>query len=86
LDDVGGSAGDYGVAYRDKAGLADVMRARGLRLPDEPVIDFLVTGDLTAPPGAPLLVTVCDRMHDAPLRCAGEFRSFGALSACLPAP
>lgn len=86
LDDVGGTAGDYGVVYRDKADLADVVRARGLRVADEPVIDFLVTGDLTAPPRAALLVTVRDRMHDAPLRCAGELRSFGVLSACLPAP
>ena len=31
LDDVGGTAGDYGVVYRDKAGLADLVRARGLQ-------------------------------------------------------
>jgi len=86
LDDVGGTAGDYGVVYRDKAELASVLRARGLRVADEPVIDFLVTGDLNTPPGAPPLVTVRDRMHNDAPPCAGELRSFGVLSACLPAP
>ena len=86
LDDVGGTAGDYGVVYRDQADLAALVKARGLRVANEPVIDFLVTGDLDAPPGAPPLVSVRDSFHDAPLHCAGELRSFGVLSACLPAP
>jgi hypothetical protein len=29
-------------------------------------------------------VSVRDRFHDAPLDCADELYSFGALSACLP--
>jgi 4-amino-4-deoxy-L-arabinose transferase-like glycosyltransferase len=86
LDDVGGTAGDYGVVYRDQAELARVLQVRGLRVADEPVIDFLVTSDLHAAPGAPPLVTVRDRLHDDALPCAGELRSFGVLSACLPAP
>jgi hypothetical protein len=87
LDDFGGTAGDYGVVYRDKADLASVLQTRGLRVADEPVIDFLVAGDLDAPPGAAPLVSVRDGFHDArPLQCAGELRSFGVLSTCLPAP
>lgn len=86
LDDVGATAGDYGVVYRDKAGLADVVRARGLRVADEPVIDFLVTGDLDLPRGPPPLVTVRDRTHNAPPPCIGELRSFGMLTACFPSP
>ena len=88
LDDLGGTAGDYGVVYRDKAELARVLQARGLRT-DDPVIDFLVTGDLDAPPGAAPLVTVRDGFHDArPLHCSGadELRTSGVLSMCLPAP
>ena len=81
----GGTAGDYGVAYRDKAKLADFVRARGLRVQDEMVIDFLVTGDRESPPGDPPFVTVVDRLLHAAPRCAGELRSFGALDACMPA-
>jgi hypothetical protein len=81
----GGTAGDYGVVYRDKAELADFVRARGLRVRNELVIDFLVTGDRESPPGDAPLVTVVDRLlHPAP-DCAGELRSFGALDACIPA-
>ena len=86
LDDVGGTSGDYGVVYRDKAELADLMRDRGLRVANEPEIDFLVTGDLTAPPREPPPVHVRNRFHDAPSFCSGELRSFGLLSLCLPEP
>jgi hypothetical protein len=86
LDDVGGTAGDYGIVYRDKAELAHVVQARGLRVADESVIDFLVTGDLSAPPPGARLVTVRDRMHNDAPPCAGQLRSFGALSACFPTP
>jgi Dolichyl-phosphate-mannose-protein mannosyltransferase len=81
----GGTAGDYGVVYRDKAELADFVRARGLRVRDETVIDFLVTGDLDSPRGDPPFVTVVDRLHNATLPCDGERRSFGVLEACIPA-
>jgi hypothetical protein len=80
----GGTAGDYGVVYRDKAKLADFVRSRGLRVRDEMVIDFLVTGDRESPTGEPPFVTVADRLRDPAPRCAGELRSFGALDACIP--
>lgn len=82
----GGTAGDYGVVYRDKAALADFVRERGLRVQDEMVLDFLVTGDRDAPPGDPPFVTVVDRFREATRACAGRLRSFGALDACIPAP
>jgi hypothetical protein len=80
----GGTAGDYGVVYRDKAELADFVRAQGLRVQDEVVIDFLVTGDRETPPGDPPFVTVVDRLHNPAPQCAGELRSFGPLDACFP--
>jgi 4-amino-4-deoxy-L-arabinose transferase-like glycosyltransferase len=80
----GGTAGDYGVVYRDKAELADFVRARGLRVRDDLVIDFLVTGDRESPPGDPPYVTVADRLRQLEPDCTGERRSFGALDACLP--
>jgi 4-amino-4-deoxy-L-arabinose transferase-like glycosyltransferase len=80
----GGTAGDYGVVYRDKAELADVVRARGLRVRDDLPIDFLVTGDRDLPPGEPPFVTVADRLRRPAPRCAGELRTFGALAACFP--
>jgi hypothetical protein len=81
----GGTAGDYGVVYRDKLELADLVRARGLRARDDLPIDFLVTGDRDLPPGDPPFVTVVDRLlHPAP-DCPGELRSFGPLDACIPA-
>jgi 4-amino-4-deoxy-L-arabinose transferase-like glycosyltransferase len=81
----GGTAGDYGVVYRDKAELADFVRARGLRVRDDLPIDFLVTGDRDSPPGEPPFVIVVDRLPHPARSCAGELRSFGALDACIPA-
>jgi Dolichyl-phosphate-mannose-protein mannosyltransferase len=87
LDGYGAAGGDYGIVYRDKAELASVLRARGLRVADDPVIDFLVAGDMGAPPGAAPLVPVRNAFDNAlSLPCAGELRSFGLLSTCLPAP
>jgi hypothetical protein len=84
LDDSGGAAGDYGVVYRDKAELASVLRTRGLRVADEPVIDFLISGDLNAPLGPGQAVSVRNGFQDArPLDCDGELRTFGVLSTCL---
>jgi hypothetical protein len=85
LEDVGGTAGDYGVAYRYKDELADAVRARGLRA-DEPIVDFLVTGELNLAPGNSPAVTVTDRMHSDTPSCDGELRSFGPLDACFPPP
>ncbi len=87
LDDLGGTAGDYGVVYRSKAQLANVLHARGLRVGNEPVIDSLVSGKLDAPVDDAQVVTVRDSFHDdQPLECTGELRFFGVLSACLPPP
>ena len=84
VDRNGGTAGDYGVVYRDKASLARIVRARGLRVDDEPVIDFLVVGRGDVPLGDPPYVSVTDRLHNVPPPCAGVLRSLGVLSACLP--
>jgi 4-amino-4-deoxy-L-arabinose transferase-like glycosyltransferase len=85
LDERGGTAGDYGVAYQNKAALARVVRERGLRVADESVLDFLVSGEMGPPPGSRRLVTVRDRLKNAtPLPCDGERRAFGPLTACLP--
>jgi hypothetical protein len=81
----GGTAGDYGVVYRDKAELAGFVRARGLRVRDDLPLDFLVTGDRDTPPGDPPFVMVVDRLLEPARPCAGELRSFGPLDACIPA-
>jgi 4-amino-4-deoxy-L-arabinose transferase-like glycosyltransferase len=84
VDRKGGTAGDYGVVYRDKAELADFVRERGLRVHDDLPIDFLVTGDRDSPPGEPPFVTVVDRLRSPARPCSRERRSFGALDACIP--
>jgi 4-amino-4-deoxy-L-arabinose transferase-like glycosyltransferase len=87
LDESGGAAGDYGVVYRDRAELASVLQARGLRAADEPVVDFLISGNLNAPFGSAQAVSVRNGFQDArPLECDGELLSFGVLRTCLPAP
>jgi 4-amino-4-deoxy-L-arabinose transferase-like glycosyltransferase len=86
LDVRGGTAGDYGITYTHKAALARVVRDQGLRIGDEQTLDFLVTGELDAPSGTRSPVTVRDRLDDpTPLPCTHELRSFGPLTACLPA-
>jgi hypothetical protein len=87
LDRYGAAGGDYGIVYRDKADLANVLRARGLRVADDPVVDFLIAGDMNAPAEGAPLVSVRNAFNDArPLQCDGELRSFGSLSTCLPPP
>ena len=89
LDRYGGASGDYGIVYRDKADLASALRARGLRVADDPVIDFLVAGHMEAPPDGVPLVSVRNAFSDArPLECDSEheLRSSGLLSTCLPRP
>jgi 4-amino-4-deoxy-L-arabinose transferase-like glycosyltransferase len=84
LDREGGTTGDYGIVYRDKAALARVARERGIRFEDE-VLDFLVTGEIGAPAGAIPPVGVRDVLRDpTPLPCSGDLRSFGPLATCLP--
>jgi 4-amino-4-deoxy-L-arabinose transferase-like glycosyltransferase len=84
LDRTGGTAGDYGVVYRDKADLAAAVRARGFRVADEDVLDFLVTGGIATPRGNAPLVTVTDRIHNVRPSCPAVLRSFGPLDACFP--
>jgi hypothetical protein len=81
----GGTEGDYGVAYRHKASIGRIVRERGLRVANEPVIDFLVTGHMNERPRTVPLVRVRNELeHDPPLHCDGVVRSSGPLQACLP--
>ena len=58
----------------DKAQLANVLQARGLRV-GKTRNRLLVSGELDAPPDAAQVVTVRDSFHDArPLECTGELR------------
>ena len=80
----GGAAGDYGIVYRDKHDLADLLRKAELRADGESVVDYLISGTMTPPPphaSAP----VRDRLADPdPLPCDGRLVTFGLLEACLP--
>jgi 4-amino-4-deoxy-L-arabinose transferase-like glycosyltransferase len=85
LDEQGGTAGDYGVIYRDQNDLARVIRLRGLEVANDEVLQFLVTGSLEPPAGAGPFVTVRNRLVPTkPLRCNGELRTSGPLEACFP--
>ena len=80
----GGTAGDYGVIYSDKAALARAMRAGSLRTEDDAGVDFLAR-NLDAPDPEPPLVTIRDRLTAGePLACDGRRESFGPLEACFP--
>jgi hypothetical protein len=80
----GGTAGDYGVVYHDRAALAAAVRARGLHV-DDPVAEFLVRGKFVPPDGVVARVHARDRLSDpSPLPCATALRSFGPLEACFP--
>ena len=84
LADYGGTAGDYGLVYRDKEALADDARARGLRVPDEPVLDLLVAGH-DRPPATPPYVTVQNSLSSpTSLPCDAELRRYGLLEGCFP--
>ena len=86
LEREGGTSGDYGVVYRDKAALARFAAERRLRVANDEVLDFLVTGVLFAPLGTEPSLTVRDRLQDpTPLPCAIDLRRFGPLAACPPA-
>ena len=83
----GGADGDYGTVYEDSHAVASAVRARGLRIADNPVLDFLVSGRMDAPVGSSALVTVTSDFGDSaapPPACDGELRTFGSLSVCLP--
>jgi hypothetical protein len=81
----GGVNGDYGVVYDHSHAAAKAVRLRGLRVGNDPVIDFLVAGRLDAPPGSSGLVDVQNHLDgSAPSPCDGKLRTFGPLSVCLP--
>ena len=83
----GGTAGDYGVAYRYKEALAGAVGDRGLRVVDDPVLDYLASGKFESSPGTQPPVTVRNGLQDrTPLPCDGDVLSFGPLSACMPPP
>jgi hypothetical protein len=86
LANEGGTSGDYGVVYREKAALARFAEERGLRVANDEVLDFLVTDVLFAPLGTEPSLLVRDRLEDpTPLPCAIELHRFGPLAACPPA-
>jgi 4-amino-4-deoxy-L-arabinose transferase-like glycosyltransferase len=85
LDLHGGADGDYGVVYADSRALARAVRLRGLRIANDPVLDFLVSGRLGAPAGSSGLVPVEYHLDGSvPSPCDGRLRTFGPLSVCLP--
>ena len=85
LDRHGGTAGDYGVIYRDELALARTAHRQGLNVADE-TIEFLATGSLTPPPDAApnSYVQATNRLKAPLVRCTGLRRQFGALEACFP--
>jgi hypothetical protein len=87
VDRHGGVDGDYGIAYRDEAALARVMKQRGLQIAGVPQLQVLASGTLDEPgPGARLVGLRNTLADPTPFRCAGDRRSFGPLAACLPRP
>jgi hypothetical protein len=85
LDQEGGASGDYGVVYRDEKALARLVKERGLRIANQPPLEFLAAGTLKAPAGRARLVLVRNTLVDSkPFACSGERRSVGPLLACFP--
>jgi 4-amino-4-deoxy-L-arabinose transferase-like glycosyltransferase len=84
LQHRGGTDGDYGVVYHDKAALAAAARRDHLGVYDVHELQWLATGSFDTPPGQ-RLVTVLDRLtQSGQLPCTGKLRTFGALEACFP--
>jgi 4-amino-4-deoxy-L-arabinose transferase-like glycosyltransferase len=84
LSHHGGTAGDYGVIYRDQARLAAAGRRAGLNFDDQ-VLEFLTTGSFDPPPGTTRFVATRNRLvAAAPVPCHGDLRTFGPLEACFP--
>jgi hypothetical protein len=83
----GGADGDYGVVYDDSYAVAQLVRVRGLRVGNDPAVDFLAFGHLDAPgEGSGVVTTETHFDGSPPSPCAGELRRFRALSVCLPPP
>jgi hypothetical protein len=80
----GGTAGDYGIVYRDKHDLAELLLKAELRADGEPTVDFLIAGKMIPlPPKAS--APVRDRFANPdPLPCDGRLVTFGQLETCLP--
>ena len=84
LDEQGGAAGDYGIVYRDKDALAELLRKGGLRADGDSVVDWLITGTMNAPPPTATAPVRDHLANPDPLPCNGQLVSFGRLEACLP--
>ncbi len=85
VERLGGTAGDYGVAYRHTSDLAAFAAARGLVFgEDEPALTYLARRHGRAEAGA--MVTVRSTLRPGErVPCDGERRRFGPLEACVPA-
>jgi hypothetical protein len=82
----GGTAGDYGVTYHDKARLAAVARSRRLDV-DDRVIQYLAARTFDERPDAAGVMTTRDTLRDPrPLPCRWIRLSVGPLEACVPRP
>ena len=84
LDRHGGADGDYGIVYADSHAMASAVRARGLRVANDSVIDFLVAGRANAPLESATVNVRTDLEDPTPPPCDGDLRVFRALSVCLP--
>jgi hypothetical protein len=84
LDKHGGADGDYGVVYADSHAIAQAVRARGLRVANDSVIDFLVAGRANAPLTSGTVGVRTDIGNPTPPPCDGDLVVFRALSVCLP--
>jgi 4-amino-4-deoxy-L-arabinose transferase-like glycosyltransferase len=86
LDRHGGTAGDYGVIYRDELALARAAQRQGLNVADD-AMEFLATGSLMPPPGTTRFVVPYNRLKPSPgVHCLGRRQTFGAIVACFPLP
>jgi hypothetical protein len=80
----GGTAGDYGVTYDDKARLASIARSRRLNV-DDRVIQYLAARSFDLRPDAAGAMTTRDTLRDPqPLPCGSIRLRVGPLQACVP--
>jgi hypothetical protein len=86
VSEHGGTAGDYGVVYRDKRAVVDFARSQGRAvrsnsMPELPMLEDAFH-DGASPADGPVL-RVERPTPDESTRCDGDTRTFGALEACL---
>jgi hypothetical protein len=81
---AGGTAGDYGIAFRHSSDLAAFAQARGLSFgDDEPALEQLTRAYGSG--AATGVITVRSTLRPGePLWCEGTRRQFGPLEACVP--